>query len=84
MYGVAFPDIQMTVEEQVAEGDRVVTRWSAQGTHEGELMGVPASGKQVTVSGITIARLADGKIQEEWSNWDGLGLMEQIGAMPGE
>src|SRR5215210_1633400 len=84
MYGVAFPDIQMTVEEQVVEGDRVVTRWSAQGTHEGQLMGVPASGKQVTVSGITIARLADGKIQEEWSNWDGLGLMEQIGAMPGE
>ncbi|MBA2256266.1 MAG: ester cyclase [Thermoleophilaceae bacterium] len=80
MYGGAFPDIQMTVEDQVAEGDKVVTRWSAHGTH----LGVPGSGNQVTVIGITIARLADGKIQEEWTNWDGLGLMEQIGAMPGE
>jgi steroid delta-isomerase-like uncharacterized protein len=84
MYGGAFPDIQMTVEEQVAEGDKVVTRWSARGTHQGELMGVPASGNQVTLTGITIARVADGKIQEEWSNWDGLGMMQQIGAMPGE
>lgn len=80
MYSGAFPDIQMTVEEQIAEGDKVVTRWSAQGTHRGELMGVPASGNQVTVSGITIARLADGSIQEEWTNWDGLGLLDQIGA----
>jgi steroid delta-isomerase-like uncharacterized protein len=84
MYGGAFPDIQMAVEDQVAEGDKVVTRWSAQGTRQGELMGLSGSGNQVTVMGITIARVADGKIQEEWTNWDGLGLMEQIGAMPGE
>ena len=83
MYAGAFPDIQMTVDDQVTEGDKVVTRWSAQGTHEGELMGIPPSGKRVTVSGITIARVADGKIQEEWTNWDGLGLMQQIGAIAG-
>ena len=84
MYGGAFPDLEMKVEEQVAESDKVVTRWEARGTHEGELMGVPATGNQVTVTGITIARLVDGKIQDEWTNWDGLGLMEQIGAMPGQ
>jgi steroid delta-isomerase-like uncharacterized protein len=84
MYAGAFPDVQMTVEDQLADGDRVATRWSARGTHEGELMGVPASGSAVTISGITIARVAEGQIQEEWTNWDGLGLMQQIGAMPAE
>jgi steroid delta-isomerase-like uncharacterized protein len=84
MYGGAFPDLQLTVEAQLAEGDLVATRWSARGTHQGELMGVPASGSQVTVTGITIGRIADGKIVEEWTNWDGLGLMQQIGAIPAE
>ncbi|MBA3430548.1 MAG: ester cyclase [Actinobacteria bacterium] len=84
MYGEAFPDIQMTVEDQLADGDRVVTRWAARGTHQGELMGVPPSGNEVAISGITIARVADGQIQEEWTNWDGLGLMQQIGAVPAE
>jgi steroid delta-isomerase-like uncharacterized protein len=84
MYNSAFPDLQLTVDAQYAEGDVVVTRWTARGTHEGELMGVPATGNSVTVTGITIGRLADGRIAEEWSNWDGLGLMQQIGAVPAE
>jgi steroid delta-isomerase-like uncharacterized protein len=84
MYKAAFPDISMTVEDQVAEGDKVVTRWTATGTHEGELMGAPASGKPVSITGITISRIADGKVQQEWTNWDGLGMMEQIGALGAE
>jgi steroid delta-isomerase-like uncharacterized protein len=84
MYKAAFPDLEMTVEDQLAEGDKAVTRWTARGTHEGELMGVPASGTRVTVTGITISRISDGKVEEEWTNWDGLGLMQQIGAIPAE
>ncbi len=84
MYKAAFPDVSMTVEDQVAEGDKVVTRWTAKGTHEGELMGVPATGKSISITGITISRIADGMVEEEWTNWDGLGLMEQIGALGGE
>ena len=82
MYRTAFPDLQMTIEDQVAEGDVVVTRWTARGTHKGELMGVAPSGKQVVVAGIVIARFANGKIVEEWENYDALGMMRQIGAIP--
>lgn len=81
-YRAAFPDIRVTVEDQIAEGDMVVTRWAATGTHQGELMGMPATGKQGTVTGITIDRITDGKIVESWDNWDTLGLMQQLGAIP--
>ena len=84
MYGEAFSDLQLSVETQLAEGDLAATRWSARGKHTGELMGVPPSGNQVSITGITIGRIADGKIAEEWTNWDGLGLMQQIGAIPAE
>lgn len=82
MYRKAFPDVKMTVEEVIAEGDNVVVRWSARGTHSGELMGMAPTGKQVEVSGITIDRYVDGKSVEGWTNWDTLGLMQQIGAAP--
>ena len=82
MYLAAFPDTRMAIEDQVAEGDRVVTRWTATGTHKGELMGIPPTGKQVRVSGIEIDRLQDGKIIESWSSFDQLGMMQQIGAIP--
>lgn len=81
-YRAAFPDLHLAVEAQIAEGDTVVTRWRAVGTHQGELMGMPATGKQGTVTGITIDRIADGKIAESWTNWDTLGLMQQLGAVP--
>ena len=81
-YRTAFPDIHVTIEDQIADGDRVVTRWSAKGTHQGELMGMPATGKQATVTGITIDRIADGRIAESWNNWDTLGMMQQLGAIP--
>ena len=77
----AFPDLSITIEEQVAEGDRVVTRWTARATHLGEFMGMPASGHQGVMSGINIDRVVDGKLTECWSNSDELGLLRQIGAL---
>lgn len=82
LYRGAFPDTHITVEDQIAEGDLVVTRWTARGTHQGDLMGVPPSGNQATVEGITINRISDGKIAESWANYDALGMMQQIGAIP--
>ena len=82
MYRSAFPDTEITVEDQVAEGDKVVTRWTARGTHQGELMGVPPSGNRVEVMGTTISRIEDGKIVEEWDIYDALGMMQQIDAIP--
>lgn len=78
----AFPDGRWTVEDQVAEGDKVVTRWSFTGTHQGELMGLAPTGKQVTTSGMVIDRIVESKIVEEWEEWDALGLMQQLGAVP--
>jgi steroid delta-isomerase-like uncharacterized protein len=82
LYRDAFLDAHITVEDQLAEGDEVVTRWTGRGTHRGELMGVPPSGNRVEVSGISINRVSRGKIEETWSNYDALGMMQQIGAIP--
>lgn len=78
----AFPDIAFTIDDQVAEGDRVATRWTARGTHENAFMGIPGTGRQVTVKGISITRHQDGKSVESWGVWDKLGLMQQLGAVP--
>jgi steroid delta-isomerase-like uncharacterized protein len=80
-YRSAFPDIEIRIEEQVAEGDLVVTRWTGTGTHKGELMGVAPTGKGTTVTGVTIDKIKDGKIVESWNNWDTLGLMRQLGVV---
>ncbi len=77
----AFSDARITVEDQIAEGDRVATRWTGRGTHTGEIAGISASGKDITVSGLTISRLDDGLIVEEWTTWDTLGMLVQIGAI---
>jgi predicted ester cyclase len=66
MYRNAFPDVQLSIEDQVAEGDKVVTRWIGSGTHQGEMMGIAPTGNQVRVDGMTISRIEDGKIVEEW------------------
>src|SRR4051812_24750928 len=76
MYRQAFPDVQFTVEQQVADGDVVATRWSARGTHQGELMGTPATGQTVSITGITIDRFEDDKMIESWGNWDTLGMFQ--------
>jgi len=81
-YRTAFPDVQFTVEDQIAEGDKVVTRWTSTGTHKGELMGIPPTGVQVTLTGISISRLSDDKVVEDWVNWDMLGMLQQLGVIP--
>jgi steroid delta-isomerase-like uncharacterized protein len=72
----AFPDGQWTVEDLIAEGDKVVIRWKLQATHEHEFRGIAPVGKPVTVAGITILRIADGKIAERWVNWDSMALRQ--------
>jgi steroid delta-isomerase-like uncharacterized protein len=81
-YRLAFPDIRIKIEEQIAEGDLVATRWTGTGTHKGELMGIAPTGKGTTVTGVTIDKIKDGKIVESWNNWDTLGLVRQLGVVP--
>jgi steroid delta-isomerase-like uncharacterized protein len=76
------PDLTITIEAQISEGDLVATRWTGTGTHSGVLMGVPATGKQITVTGIDICRIADGRIAEYWQELDTLSMLQQIGAIP--
>ena len=79
----AVPDLTYTVEDQVAEGDKVVTRYTASGTHQGEFFGVAGTGKHIEMSGIQIDRFDEsGKLVEEWPEYDLLGAMKQVGAMP--
>ena len=78
----AFPDIQFTIEDMVAEGDKVVYRYSARATHKGAFMGIAGTGKRVTVEGVVISRIVGGKFHEDWENMDMLGLMQQLGVVP--
>ncbi len=82
MFRTAFPDLHFTIEDQVAESEKIVTRYTVQGTQMGPLMGIPATGKQGTITGIDIYRITDGQIEEAWSNWDTLGLLQRIGVIP--
>jgi steroid delta-isomerase-like uncharacterized protein len=82
LYRTAFPDVRLMIEDIIAEGEIVMTRWSCRGTHKGDLSGIAPTGKQITISGVTIARLANGKMAEGWVNWDALGLMQQLGVVP--
>ena len=75
----AFPDIKVTVEDAFGSDDKVALRWSAMMTHRGDALGIPATGKSVRLTGITIVRIVNGKIVAGWDNWDQLGLFEQIG-----
>jgi steroid delta-isomerase-like uncharacterized protein len=83
VYRAGFPDLHFTIDDMIAEGDKVVTRFTATGTHTGELFGMPATGKKATVTGITIARYdATGKSAEVWTNFDQLGMLQQLGVVP--
>jgi steroid delta-isomerase-like uncharacterized protein len=82
LYRTAFPDLRLTIEDLIAEGDTVMARWSCHGTHKGDLNGMAPTGKQFTISGVTIARLLNGKLAEGYVNWDALGLMQQLGVVP--
>ncbi len=78
----AFPDYQVTIHDIIAEDDKVVTRKTFTGTHQGQFMGIPASGRKITFGAIDIVRIADGKVVEHWGEFDMLTLLQQIGAMP--
>ena len=82
-YYTAFADAHWGVDEMIAGDDgTVVTRWTARGTHTAELQGLPATGRRVTVQGIWIHRVRDGKIQESWNVWDTLGMLQQLEVVP--
>ena len=78
----AFPDLHVTTEDVVAEEDKVVSRWTASGTHQGDLMGVAPTGKGVTIKGIDVLRIAGGRIVERWAQFNDLEVMQQLGAVP--
>jgi steroid delta-isomerase-like uncharacterized protein len=82
VYRNAFPDVHFTIDEQIAEGDKVVTRWTGHGTHKGELAGIPATGKSATVTGMGVDRIVNGKIVESWGIFDQFGMMQQLGVIP--
>jgi steroid delta-isomerase-like uncharacterized protein len=82
MFFTAFPDLHGTVEDLIAEGDKVVVRMTWRGTHKGELMGMPPSGKRAEFGFIGTVRVVDGKVAEGWVNFDALGMMQQLGAIP--
>ena len=82
MLAAAFPDRQISIDDVIAEGDRVVVRSTLSGTHQGEMQGIPATGKSVTQPSITIFRLANGKIVEGWLAADNLSMMQQLGVIP--
>lgn len=82
MYRSAFPDLTFRIEDTIAEGDRVAMRWQAAGTQQGDLPGIPATGKAAAVTGTTFLRMAEGKIAESWVSWDALGLFQALGTIP--
>jgi steroid delta-isomerase-like uncharacterized protein len=81
-FRAGLPDLRETIDDQIAEGDKVVSRFTARATHTGELMGAPATGKQITGKGIDISRIVDGKIVEAWVMFDALDMFQQLGLLP--
>jgi steroid delta-isomerase-like uncharacterized protein len=79
---IAFPDVHITIEDQIAERDKVVTRWTSYGTNTGSLFGMPSTGRAATITGITIDHIADGKLVESWDELDQLGMLQQLGVIP--
>ncbi len=82
LYRTAFPDLRLTVEDIIAEGETVVARWSCRGTHKGDLNGIAPTGKRVNITGISIAHFTNGKMSEGFVHWDALSLMQQLGVVP--
>ena len=82
MYMTAFPDLHFTIEDMIAEGDTVVARFTTHGTHQGNFMGIPPTGKQVSGTGMFIDRIVNGKGVEQWFHTDDLGLLQQLGVIP--
>ena len=81
-YFQAIPDLHVTIDSMIAEGDWVATSFTSHGTHQGELMGIPPTGKEFTFSGVFTSRIVDGRFVEDWSHADHLGLLQQLGVIP--
>ena len=81
-YLAGFPGGGVTVDDQIVDGEKVATRWTGRGTQTGEVAGIAPTGKEVTISGLTISRLEGGMVVEEWATWDTLGMLIQLGAIP--
>lgn len=84
LYRSAFPDLHISMDDQIATEDKVVDRWTGSGTHRGTMMGISPTNRKVEATGISIHRIADGKIAETWNNYDALGIFQQLGAIPDE
>jgi steroid delta-isomerase-like uncharacterized protein len=82
MYRSGYPDTHLAIGEVIAEGDLVAMTWTATGTHQGELMGIQPTGRSITVTGIGVDRISGGQIVESWGNYDALGMLVQLGAIP--
>lgn len=82
LFWAAFPDLRVTTDDMVAEGDKVALRWSAHGTHRGRLLGIEPTGKPMTITGQAIYQIRAGKIEEDWINADTLGMLQQLGVVP--
>ncbi len=82
IYLAAFPDMHLAVEDLIAAGDRVALRWRIEGSHQGELMGIPPTGKHINVTGAVIERYVDGKMAEHWEIFDQVGMLQQLGVIP--
>ena len=78
----AFPDFKATIDDMLADGDRVATRMTWTGTHQGEFMGIPPTGKRISIQVIDFVRFADGRFAEHWGLMDNMGMMQQLGAIP--
>jgi len=81
-YYSAFPDLHLTIDDMVVEGDKVAIRWTMSGTHKGEIEGIPPTGKKMTIWGISIERVVGGKFVETWETYDTMGFMQQLGLVP--
>ena len=75
----AFPDLRLTIEDQIVAGDKVATRWTAQGTNSGPLGSMPATGRRIQISGLILDRVVDGKVVERWELWDQMAMLQQLG-----
>ena len=75
----AFPDLRFSIEDQIVAGDKVTTRWTAQGTNSGPFGSMPATGRRIQISGLILDRVVDGKVVERWEQWDQMGMLQQLG-----
>ncbi len=82
LFLAGYSDLHFTIEDSIAENDKVVACWIFSGTHRGDFMGIPATNKKVCVDGMTVHHLAGGKIMDSYANWDALGMMQQLGVVP--